>query len=76
VNRVGSGHRRRSGRTIEVTVEPLTELTGRQRRQLDEQVERVGAILKGAPWLTIRSVTVGAHAWDDTDFRRAAVALD
>ncbi|MEU0568929.1 winged helix DNA-binding domain-containing protein [Nonomuraea sp. NPDC005983] len=58
----GVWHQRRSGTKIEVTVEPLRDLTPAQLRELDEQVERVGAILEGRPRLTIGTVTVGAHA--------------
>jgi hypothetical protein len=58
----GVWHQRRSGRKLEITVEPLVELTPAQRRDLDAQVERVGEILEGAPQLTIGPVTVGPHA--------------
>ena len=58
----GVWHQRRAGRRIAITVEPLQALTAAQRRALDEQVARVGAILEGATELTIGTVTVGAHA--------------
>lgn len=58
----GVWHQRRSGKKIEVTVEPLDPLTLEHRRELDEQVERVGEILEGEPQLTIGAVSVGAHA--------------
>jgi hypothetical protein len=58
----GVWHQSRSGRKIELTVEPLAELTLTQRRALDDQVARVGEILEGTPQLTIGPVTVGAHA--------------
>jgi hypothetical protein len=58
----GVWHQRRSGRKLDITVESLDPLTPARRRQLDEQVERVGAILEGAPRLTIGTVTVGGHA--------------
>jgi uncharacterized protein YukE len=58
----GVWHQRRSGRRIDITVEPLATLTAMQRRELDEQVERVGAILEGPPRLIIGTVSVGAHA--------------
>jgi hypothetical protein len=58
----GVWHQRRSGRRIEITVEPLGKLTTAQRRGLDDQAERVGEILEGKPQLTIGTVTVGAHA--------------
>ncbi|MYX09892.1 hypothetical protein GTW98_24335 [Streptomyces sp. SID8375] len=60
---VGVWHQRRSGRRmIQLTVEPLTPLTARQRRGLDAQVERVGEILQGTTELTIGTVSVGPHA--------------
>lgn len=59
---VGVWHQRRSGRKLDITVEPLEALTAPQRRELDDQVERIGEILEGTPRLTIGSVTVGPHA--------------
>jgi hypothetical protein len=58
----GVWHQRRSGKTIHITVEPLHDLTSAQRRDLDEQVERVGSFLGGTPRLVIGTVTVGPHA--------------
>jgi hypothetical protein len=58
----GIWHSRRSGRRLTVTVEPLRELSARQRRQLDEEVAFVAAIMEATPALTIGSVTVGPHA--------------
>jgi uncharacterized protein YukE len=58
----GVWHQRRPGRRIDVTVEPLTRLTGHQHRALDAQVERIGAILGGQARLTIGTVTTGGHA--------------
>ncbi|MEN3613090.1 winged helix DNA-binding domain-containing protein [Plantactinospora sp. ZYX-F-223] len=58
----GVWHQRRSGRRIDVTVESLVELRPRQLRELDEQVQRVGEILAGAPRLTLGEVAVGPHA--------------
>jgi len=58
----GVWHQRRSGRKLDITVEPLVPFTPAQRRELDEQVERVGVILEGASRLTIGTVTVGGHA--------------
>ncbi|UYB44755.1 winged helix DNA-binding domain-containing protein [Streptomyces sp. Je 1-4] len=59
----GVWHQRRSGRRmIQLTVEPLTPLTARQRRGLDAQVERVGEILQGTTELTIGTVSVGPYA--------------
>jgi uncharacterized protein YukE len=58
----GVWHQRRSGRKVNVTVEPLTRLTGHQRRALEAQVERLGEILEGQARLTIGTVTTGGHA--------------
>lgn len=58
----GVWHQRRSGRKLAITVEPLRELTARQRRQLDHEVELVGALLDAKPTLTVGTVTVGPHA--------------
>ncbi|NUP63628.1 MAG: winged helix DNA-binding domain-containing protein [Nonomuraea sp.] len=58
----GVWHQRRSGSKIDVTVEPIGDLTAGQLRELDDQVERVGEILEGKPRLTIGTVTVGGHA--------------
>jgi Winged helix DNA-binding domain len=64
VNGVVAGvwHQRRSGRKIDVTVEPLRPLSQSRHRALDEQVQRLGAFLEGDPKLTIGKVTVGGHA--------------
>ncbi|MET7863555.1 winged helix DNA-binding domain-containing protein [Micromonospora taraxaci] len=58
----GVWHQRRSGRSMHVTVEPLRPLDAGQRRELDEEVERLGDILEGKPTLTIGTVSVGPHA--------------
>jgi hypothetical protein len=58
----GVWHQRRSGKKIEITVEPLEKLTAAQSRGLDEQVEWLGTFLDGTPQLTIGEVKVGAHA--------------
>lgn len=58
----GVWHQRRSGRKIDITVEPLAELDARQMAQLGEQVERVGEIMEGVPRLRIDKITVGPHA--------------
>jgi hypothetical protein len=55
-------HQRRSGRKLAITVEPLRELTARQRRQLDDEAALVGAVMEAAATLTVGTVTVGAHA--------------
>jgi hypothetical protein len=58
----GVWHQRRSGRRLAITVEPLGELTATQRRQLDDEVELVGAVMEAEPTLTVGPVTVGPHA--------------
>ncbi len=58
----GVWHQRRSGRKLAITVEPLRELTATQRRQLDDEVELVGAVTEAKPTLTLGTVTVGPHA--------------
>ncbi|MBP2320619.1 hypothetical protein JOF56_001004 [Kibdelosporangium banguiense] len=58
----GLWHQRRSGRKVDITVEPLRKLTKRQHARLDEQAERVGVILEAKPTVTIGLVTVGGHA--------------
>ena len=58
----GVWHQRRSGSRLAVTVEPLGELTAAQRRQLEDEVELVGAVMEAKPTLTVGPVTVGPHA--------------
>jgi hypothetical protein len=58
----GVWHQKRSGNKIAVSVEPLTDLTSRQRRALDVEVARIGEILQGTPTLAVGPITVGAHA--------------
>ena len=58
----GVWHQRRSGRGLAVTVEPLRELTAPQRRQLDDEVDLVGAVMEATPTLTVGTVPVGPHA--------------
>jgi DNA glycosylase AlkZ-like len=58
----GVWHQRRAGRRIEITVEPLRELTRTQRNELEAEAALIGRVLEGEPVLTIGSVTVGAHA--------------
>jgi len=58
----GVWHQKKSGKSVAITVDPLTPLTAKQRKQLDAQVERVGAVLQLKPSLTIDTVTVGPHA--------------
>lgn len=58
----GVWHQRRSGKTLAVTVEPLRALTRMQRRQLDEEVDLVGAVMEAEATLTVGEVKVGPHA--------------
>ncbi|MEJ2852196.1 MULTISPECIES: winged helix DNA-binding domain-containing protein [unclassified Saccharothrix] len=58
----GVWHQRRSGKRIAVTVETFAELSSGRRRELDERVERVGAVMEGRAESTLGPVTVGAHA--------------
>jgi hypothetical protein len=58
----GVWHLRRSGRRLDITVEPLDRLSAARRRELGAQVERIGEFLGGRPSLTIGTVAVGPHA--------------
>jgi hypothetical protein len=58
----GVWHQRRSGRKLEITVEPIASLTAKQRRGLDDEAELVGAVMEATATLTVGRVTVGAHA--------------
>jgi hypothetical protein len=58
----GVWHQRRTGRSIDVTVEPLTRLTADQRQALETQAGRIGQILGGQARLTVGTVTAGGHA--------------
>jgi hypothetical protein len=58
----GVWHQKRSGRVLDVTVEPLDPLPPARRRELDDQVERVAAFQGLAPRLTVGPVAVGPHA--------------
>lgn len=58
----GVWHHRRSGRRVDVTVEPLAPLGPGRRRQLDAAVERLGAVLEATVAARLGKVTVGPHA--------------
>jgi hypothetical protein len=58
----GVWHQRRPGRKLAITVEPLRELTARQRRQLADEADLVGAVMEAPATLTVGTVTVGPHA--------------
>ena len=58
----GVWHQRRSGGRLAITVEPITALSTLQRRQLDDEVARIGAVIEAQPTLVVGEVTVGPHA--------------
>jgi hypothetical protein len=58
----GVWHQKRSGRYVDVTVEPLAELSAARRRDLEAETERIGAFAGLTPRLTVGPVTVGPHA--------------
>ena len=59
---VGGVWHQRRGRGLAITVVPLADLTPRQRSQLDDEVELVGAVMEATPMLTVGPVAVGPHA--------------
>ncbi len=58
----GVWHQRRSGKRIDITVEPLAELTSSQRDALEVEAARVAMILEGRPELSIGPISTGPHA--------------
>ncbi|MFF6883489.1 winged helix DNA-binding domain-containing protein [Streptomyces sp. NPDC012421] len=58
----GVWHQKKSARAVAVTVEPFAALTARRRGQLDEQVQRLAAVLGVRPDLAIGPIAVGPHA--------------
>ncbi len=58
----GVWHQRRSGRRVDITVEPLGRLTAANRRDLEDQVERLAHFFGGNARMTVGTVTVGGHA--------------
>ena len=58
----GVWHQRRSGRKLIITVEPLSELTAEQLRQLGDEADLVASVMEATATLTMGTVTVGAHA--------------
>jgi hypothetical protein len=58
----GLWHQRRSGRHVDITVEPLVRLTAAQRDEIGHQAERVGEILEARARPVFGTVTVGGHA--------------
>ncbi len=58
----GIWHQHRSGRKIDITVEPFDSLTADQREQLDVRVEGIGRFLGSDAQATIGTVSTGWHA--------------
>ncbi|WP_167139478.1 winged helix DNA-binding domain-containing protein [Diaminobutyricimonas sp. TR449] len=58
----GVWHSKRSGRNAQITVEPFSRLTRTQVRQLEQESNKVAAVLEAQPTLTIGEVTAGPHA--------------
>jgi len=58
----GVWHQKQAGRYVDVTVEPLVELSAARRRYLDAEIERIGAFAGRTPRLRIGPVAVGPHA--------------
>jgi hypothetical protein len=56
----GVWHQRRSGRKLAITVEPLRELTATHRRQLDDEVELVGAVMEASTTQSPSSTSSGS----------------
>jgi hypothetical protein len=57
----GIWHQRRSGKKVDITVEPFAELTAKQRRELDGQADRIGEVLESRISLTLGEVTARSH---------------
>jgi hypothetical protein len=57
----GIWHQRRSAHQLHITVEPFIPLSRGRRRELDGEVEGLGAILEATPTLTIGTVTARSH---------------
>jgi hypothetical protein len=57
----GLWHRRRTGRKLEITVEPFGRLTAAQRRAVEAGAARIGAILEAAVTLAFGPVASRPH---------------
>jgi hypothetical protein len=58
----GVWHQSRSGRRLDITVEPVVRLTSKQRRELADKAELVAAVMEARATLTVGPVSVGPHA--------------
>jgi hypothetical protein len=58
----GVWHQRRSGKRIDVTIEPLRPLTAIERKALQAQVDRIAEVMEAEAQLAIGTVTAGPHA--------------
>ncbi len=58
----GVWHHKKSGRKVHVTVEALTSLSRARQRRLEDEVDRLAAMLGCTPSLTVGDVAVGPHA--------------
>ncbi|MFC9691285.1 winged helix DNA-binding domain-containing protein [Kribbella sp. NPDC056951] len=58
----GVWHQKKSGRNLQVTVEPLVRLNRRQQAALAAAVDRVATIQSTKGTLTVGEITVGPHA--------------
>jgi hypothetical protein len=58
----GVWHQKRSGRYLDLTVEPLEPLSAARLRALDAEAARVAAFAGFTPRLTVGPVSVGPHA--------------
>ncbi|CAM3506336.1 winged helix DNA-binding domain-containing protein [Occultella aeris] len=58
----GVWHQRLAGPRVKITVEMFEGPTARRRRAIEEQVDRVAAVLEARPEVTFGDITVGAHA--------------
>jgi DNA glycosylase AlkZ-like len=57
----GIWHQRRSGSKISLTIEPFVDLSRVMRQQLQQEAERIGAIMEATVEATFDSVTVAPH---------------
>ncbi|WP_154796309.1 winged helix DNA-binding domain-containing protein [Occultella kanbiaonis] len=58
----GVWHQRLSGSRVRITVEMFEGPTARRRRAIEEQADRVAAVLQARPEVAFGDISVGAHA--------------